>query len=434
MSSVLSPASFSSESFPVSCKTADLCDWVVREIGGKRMASLRTRLHNQTYKLITFCSGSESPAVTTMGLAAALRRVGIAFNVEHVASCDASVVVQRWIHRNFPNVKKIFCDMREMGQERAMCCLAQGEVLVDDCDILVAGIVCKAFSSYNKKAKMESAALAGGRLEDAGASGITLQGLRDYLARHRSVKIVIIENVAGLLRRTVNGRPYDKVKEIVEAHGFSMHFARLNSHNFCLPQHRDRVYLWGVRGGSPDAHLEICDMLASLRRQRVFEHDELPTHRPRLNLLARPKQYSVGTKWMARHSAFKSKHGLKVVPVPKPPLAPRIADCIDLTMARLRQNGVDVVGRTIYIDAGQNIHRIPVSLDISPCLVPNAYVYVNKLGRCLTGADMLAYQGIDVDDFIAWREFSEAMLRSLAGNAFSAPVFMCVLLSVLACT
>jgi hypothetical protein len=75
MSSVLSPASFSSESFPVSCKTADLCDWVVHEIGGKRRAALRTRLRNQTYKLITFCSGSESPAVTTMGLAAALRRV-----------------------------------------------------------------------------------------------------------------------------------------------------------------------------------------------------------------------------------------------------------------------------------------------------------------------------------------------------------------------
>ena len=85
----------------------------------------------------------------------------------------------------------------------------------------------------------------------------------------------------------------------------------------------------------------------------------------------------------------------------------------------------------LYIDGSQSVQRAPLSEGISPCLTPKSHMWTSILGRCLNGVEMMAYQGIDMNDFPAWREFSDALLRDLAGNAFSAPVFLCVLLSLL---
>jgi hypothetical protein len=59
-------------------------------------------------------------------------------------------------------------------------------------------------------------------------------------------------------------------------------------------------------------------------------------------------------------------------------------------------------------------------------------MWVSTIDRCLTGAEMMAYQGIDLNSFPAWHDFPDALLRDLAGNAFASSVFLCVLLAVLA--
>ena len=117
--------------------------------------------------------------------------------------------------------------------------------------------------------------------------------------------------------------------------------------------------------------------------------------------------------------------------LPPRALSPRIAECIALRLAVLKKQGCQIEKEWVFIDGGQGVLRAPSRIGEVPCLTPQAYMYCSVLGRCLSGPEVLAYQGIHVDDYPAWGVFPDRLLRDLGGNAFSAPVFLAVLLSVL---
>jgi len=99
--------------------------------------------------------------------------------------------------------------------------------------------------------------------------------------------------------------------------------------------------------------------------------------------------------------------------------------------SRLNGRGKGKGECVIFVDAAQQLHRASVSFNRSPCIVPKAYIFDSMKGRFLSGSDFFAFQGIDLGMFKACGRFSEAQLKDLAGNAFAAPVFTSMLLSLL---
>ena len=143
-----------------------------------------------------------------------------------------------------------------------------------------------------------------------------------------------------------------------------------------------------------------------------------------------------GVKWPLLHAHWKQKHGISCVDLPHVVgSAPtRVLECIAMQLESMRRQGADLTTATLYLDGGQNIHRMATGRDKAPCITPNNYIYLHSLERkgFLNGVHAFAYQGLDLDGFSAWRDFDDNLLRDLAGNSFSMSVFLCVLLSVLA--
>jgi site-specific DNA-cytosine methylase len=239
--------------------------------------------------------------------------------------------------------------------------------------------------------------------------------------------------------------------------GFQVHHAVVNAKHFFVPQNRERVYIWAIRGGDAKA---AAHLLHGLQRTRTFEHNQLPNIR-----LSRPQDSPSSSLALTHNSSMKSKRWLDRCKMmrnktdeaksaflavrdaqisdlgpPSPNIRPqtvgdrrapvRAIECVQLKLSELRARGVDIENVSVYIDAGQSAHRAPCRIGSSPCITPNALMYMSTLGRFLSSRELLGYQGIDLDDFGSWSDFSDAFLRDLAGNAFSAPVFLCVFLSV----
>jgi site-specific DNA-cytosine methylase len=219
--------------------------------------------------------------------------------------------------------------------------------------------------------------------------------------------------------------------------GFRVAYALLNSKDFLLPQNRERVYIWACKKGEPD---KVELVLRSLQRTQTFEHHHLVEGLPFRTQPFRPQPLRTQPlriqpvrmpKWMHIHKLMRDKFPM----VPAPPGltgSRRVLECVQLKLSALKHRGVDVERAACYIDAGQSADRAPSRVGCSPCITPNGRIYASIVGRCLTSQECLSYQGIDLHDFPAWSEFSDALLLNLAGNAFSSTVFMCVFLCLLA--
>ena len=431
------------ENHPASSNLHDVATWVVRDgLAPAQQASLKDNTSNRTLKLFTFCSGSDGPVIVANTLAAVTRSLASPTNgltFAHVASCESERMKQRWITRNF-EVPRLYTDITQLGQKLAFCYKADALVPVEDCDIVVVGASCKSLSSQNRESQAFRLALAMGSLDDAGCTGLTLKGMFSYLDSHPEVKLIIIENVMNLLTNTASGRPIFTILRMLASRGFSSSFRALCGSDYFLPQRRKRVYIWGVRG-SVD-HIGISSSLQGMRRSRRFSHSELFVADPSLAVMgsgarAKKSRNNTRSKWVLRHEEFKRVLNMNVDdPLPRVAGAapPRVTECVALRLERLRRQGASLDDATIYVDGGQNVDRAACGDHISPCITPNNYLYLHspEYKGFLSGAQALAYQGLGVENFRAWREFDDAFLRDLAGNAFSSHVFLCVLASLLA--
>ena len=182
----------------------------------------------------TMCSGSE----VIMVVVRILRNL-IGLKVTHILSCENDAEKQRWISTYFAP-RRLFADMAQMGQEsvppgRARCLLSpwrsRGRVrvaaprlaqesavdaltgvmeLVEGSDLCIGGWSCKSISALNARGKLNRSCCA----DVKGSTGITFEGIRQYVARHRPC-LGLFENVmavaaAGLCNGTggrQSGRP-----------------------------------------------------------------------------------------------------------------------------------------------------------------------------------------------------------------------------------
>ncbi|KAK4466470.1 DNA repair protein RAD5 [Cladorrhinum samala] len=117
--------------------------------------------------------------------------------------------------------------------------------------------------------------------------------------------------------------------------------------------------------------------------------------------------------------------------------ASRIVDLLDISVAAGRAAGIHIDYKTFVVDVSQNVDRSnPVvvkvvndqrqvaaqgSLGITGCITPSGCPFVTNLMRPITGTEVMALQGMPVDEMVISSE-TQAQLRDLAGNAMTVTV------------
>lgn len=106
-------------------------------------------------------------------------------------------------------------------------------------DLLVGGFPCATFSVAGKRT--------GFSLEDTRG---TLAFEMFRLARDKGIPYILFENVKGLLNHD-KGRTFEIILEVLDDMGYDCQWELLDSQNFGVPQHRERVFLIGNLRGKP---------------------------------------------------------------------------------------------------------------------------------------------------------------------------------------
>jgi DNA (cytosine-5)-methyltransferase 1 len=70
------------------------------------------------------------------------------------------------------------------------------------------------------------------------------------LAHEKSIPYILFENVKGLLNHD-GGRTFEIILEVLDGLGYDCQWELLDSQNFGVPQHRERVFLIGHLRGNP---------------------------------------------------------------------------------------------------------------------------------------------------------------------------------------
>lgn len=100
-------------------------------------------------------------------------------------------------------------------------------------DFIIGGAPCQAFSMVGKRLGFEDA-----------------RGTLFYefarIIKETNPKIFLFENVKGLLNHD-NGRTWNVMHDIFEELGYDVHFRVLNSKDYGIPQHRERVFCFGFK-------------------------------------------------------------------------------------------------------------------------------------------------------------------------------------------
>ena len=106
-------------------------------------------------------------------------------------------------------------------------------------DIICGGFPCATFSVAGKRS--------GFSLDDTRG---TLAFEMFRLARDCGIPYVLFENVAGLLNHD-SGRTFQIILGVLDAMGYDLQWEVLDSQNFGVPQHRERIFLVGNLRGHP---------------------------------------------------------------------------------------------------------------------------------------------------------------------------------------
>lgn len=147
-------------------------------------------------------------------------------------------------------------------------------------DLILAGFPCQPFSH------------AGHRLGLEDTRGTLFFHVAKIIEYHRP-KVVLLENVKGLLHHD-GGNTYQVIRKVIEDDlGYTLHTKLLNAKDFGVPQSRQRLYMIAVRDdadfsfpeptldktrlgdileSSPDPKYTISDLLWSSHQRRKLDH------------------------------------------------------------------------------------------------------------------------------------------------------------------
>jgi site-specific DNA-cytosine methylase len=318
-------------------------------------------------------------------------------SVKHVFSCESDPKKRKWILDNFPSVTLLFGDVKELHTGMAMNYVTGKREPVPAVDIVVAGFVCKSVSIMNSQREQFQDCIR----QAKGQTGETFQGVVNYVKVFQP-RIVICENVRGLTYRNKGCEPLiNHVRSSFENMGYAFDSKVLDSRDYFLPHRRLRCWMWGFRGlENKDIVKEVTNSVVSLASKQFFDFRTL-------------------FRWAGvPHSARRK-------------INQRERDVLDMARSRVEKKDrrLDMI-----VDISKTAERAPACFFAVPCLLPNSLLYRVNTGCIMTPEQMLCLQGIYGADFPALKKYAKTkgpLVRDLAGNAFSTPVFLAVLISIL---
>ena len=134
-----------------------------------------------------------------------------------------------------PHVKKSYLANYQLSEERWHSDITTFDATpyLGQIDLLVGGSPCQAFSMVGKRHGLEDT-----------------RGTLFYefarVVNETKPKIFIYENVKGLLNHD-NGKTWQVVKDVLHALGYDLYFQVMNSKNYGIPQHRERIFVVGFK-------------------------------------------------------------------------------------------------------------------------------------------------------------------------------------------
>lgn len=150
------------------------------------------------------------------------QRLGLNFEIAFAGDIDAKCKESYFANYHIEE-KDWFTDVREFNAKPY-----KGKV-----DIIVGGAPCQAFSMVGRRLGFEDA-----------------RGTLFYefarVIKETSPKVFIFENVKGLLNHN-DGRTWQVIYDIFEELGYDVHFRVMNSKDYGIPQHRERLFCVGFK-------------------------------------------------------------------------------------------------------------------------------------------------------------------------------------------
>jgi len=206
----------------------------VKEIVKKRAKAVKSieyregEISNGTHwKELSFAYSERTVRLGTLfsGIGAiehAFQRLGLKFDIAFAGDIDAKCKQSYFANYHITD-ENWFTDVREFDAKKY-----RGQV-----DIIVGGAPCQAFSMVGRRLGFEDA-----------------RGTLFYefarVIKETNPKVFIFENVKGLLNHD-NGRTWQVIHDIFEELGYDVHFKVLNSKDYGIPQHRERLFCVGFR-------------------------------------------------------------------------------------------------------------------------------------------------------------------------------------------
>ena len=142
--------------------------------------------------------------------------------------CVGYSEIDKWaikLYRHYFNDDRNYGDITKIDPEE-----------LPDFDVITAGVPCQPFSTAGKRKGLED------------PRGMPLWRALFRIIEHKRPKVVVIENVKGLLSSN-GGRDFAWVLLQMAELGYDVEWMVLNSKDFGVPQNRERVFIVGYTGG-----------------------------------------------------------------------------------------------------------------------------------------------------------------------------------------
>lgn len=421
------------------------------------MAATAIELHlcehipSRKLRIFTMCSGTEAPLLAMQLMQRSLKRMGQdSIPFEHLGSAEITPFKQAFIQRNYdPPV--LFRDVTEFT-DNCHPRTAYGGTAPQpkNIDILIAGTVCKDYSSLNQHPK---------KFGQAGNSYDTLTGLTGYARRHRP-KIIILENVEEA--------PWWDFRQHLGKIGYEGVAIKVDTKNFYLPQTRQRGYLvafdtrsfpsskfdikkaldkwkdfmWSFqqRATSPFPDFLVPDDDPYLYQVKAgFLSSGIPKDQPwdacrhRYVKARVEKQYGMlrpMTRWQTNGTCVFPDFGWAAWARKQ---RERIWDTLEIEyLSKAGDRDYDQHYKCRWIELSQNVDFKSDNLEwgMVGCVTPEGKPYLTTRGGPAVGKELLSLQGIPIDDLDLNRE-TVNQLQDLAGNAMSTPVVAAAIFSAI---